>query len=84
MGLLHTFEGYTCSGSGDLIDDTPTESEATEGCPTGKDSCPNHPGADPVNNYMDYSTDLCFTEFTAGQETRMRNSWTELREGRSA
>lgn len=59
FGLLHTFQDTTCSTSsqGDYIDDTPQESSATSGCPTGKDSCPNAPGVDPISNYMDYSTD---------------------------
>ncbi|KAI1681723.1 Peptidase-M43 domain containing protein [Pyrenophora tritici-repentis] len=33
MGLLHTFEGYSCTGPGDYIDDTPQESTATDGLP---------------------------------------------------
>ena len=59
FGLLHTFQDTTCSSSdpGDYIDDTPQEGSATNGCPTGKDSCPNSTGVDPINNYMDYSTD---------------------------
>lgn len=59
FGLLHTFQDNTCSSSdaGDYCDDTPQESVQTTGCPTGKDSCPNSPGLDPIHNYMDYSTD---------------------------
>ncbi|RYO97600.1 hypothetical protein DL764_007274 [Monosporascus ibericus] len=84
LGLLHTFEGYSCSGPGDLVDDTPQQAEATSGCPRSKDSCPGVSGADPISNYMDYSSDPCFEEFTPGQERRMRNMWTTLREGRTA
>lgn len=59
FGLLHTFQDNTCDSNdpGDYIDDTPQESVSTDGCPTGKDSCPNCPGVDPIHNYMDYSTD---------------------------
>lgn len=59
FGLLHTFQGESCSfgNSGDFIDDTPPEAASTSGCPLGKDSCPLEPGVDPIHNYMDYSSD---------------------------
>jgi len=59
FGLLHTFQDNTCnpSDAGDMIADTPQQSIPTNGCPVGKDSCPNSPGLDPINNYMDYSID---------------------------
>lgn len=59
FGLLHTFQDNSCASgdSGDFIDDTPQQSLATTGCPVGKDSCPGDPGLDPIQNYMDYSTD---------------------------
>ena len=59
FGLLHTFQDQTCEpgATGDFISDTPQEAVATEGCPVVKDSCPGQEGLDPVNNYMDYSSD---------------------------
>ena len=77
LGLYHTFQGGcdtgSCSTTGDLVCDTPAESTATSGCPSGKDTCPAT-GLDPIHNYMDYSTDICYTTFTAGQDTRMNSA----------
>ncbi|OJJ44203.1 hypothetical protein ASPZODRAFT_72400 [Penicilliopsis zonata CBS 506.65] len=83
-GLLHTFQGESCSpnNDGDYISDTPQESTPTDGCPSGKDSCPRSPGLDPVHNYMDYSSDDCYSEFTANQAQRMQNMWFSLREAK--
>ncbi|PYH89667.1 metalloprotease MEP1 [Aspergillus ellipticus CBS 707.79] len=83
-GLLHTFEGESCSADneGDYIDDTPQQSEPTNGCPTGKDSCPNGPGLDAIHNFMDYSSDDCYESFTSDQAKRMRSMWSVMRQGK--
>jgi hypothetical protein len=73
LNLEHTFSGG-CSAKGDFVDDTPPEKTPTSGCPAGKDTC-SAPGLDPIHNYMDYSYDQCYTEFTAGQAQRMRDAW---------
>ena len=49
--------------------DTPAQSSATNGCPVGRDSC-SLPGLDPIHNYMDYSYDSCYNEFTAARASR--------------
>ncbi len=84
LGLLHPFQDETCDPNdpGDYVSDTPQESTSTSGCPIGKDSCPNSPGQDPISNYMDYSTDACYTGFTAGQGVRMSNLWTMYRKNK--
>ena len=86
LGLLHTFEGYSCDGPGDYIDDTPMEKESTDGCPSTppKSTCPNQPGSDkndPIHNFMDYSTDACYTGFTQQQHDRMHYMYNMFRDG---
>lgn len=83
LGLLHTFEGYACTGDGDYIADTPMESQSTSGCPVSplKNSCPSVSSGDPITNYMDYSTDACYAQFTQDQVARMDSMWAQYRQG---
>jgi hypothetical protein len=77
LGLYHTFQGG-CSTSNDQVSDTPAQRTSTSGCPNGKDTCPAA-GVDPIHNYMDYSYDSCYNQFTPGQKTRMKNQWAAYR-----
>ena len=76
LNLEHTFY-RGCNGRGDYVDDTPYEATPTSGCPAGKDTC-TAPGLDPIHNYMDYSYDQCYTEFTAGQAARGQDAWADV------
>ena len=80
LGLYHVFQGG-CKESqgGDMVADTPAQSEATNGCPEGQDSCPSQPGIDSIHNYMDYSYDSCYDRFSADQAIRMSDMWTAYR-----
>lgn len=74
LGLFHTFEGgcanpAQCHQNGDLICDTNPEDQPVFGCPGFYMSC-GVPA--PFHNYMDYTDDLCMTNFTPEQVRRAR------------
>ncbi len=79
FGLYHTFQGG-CTEVNDQVADTAAQSSPTNGCPEGRDSCAL-PGFDPIHNYMDYSYDSCYTEFSAGQSSRSSQMFAAYRAG---
>lgn len=87
LGLYHTFYPWEetsngCTLTNDEVDDTPAEASPSSGCQVGRDSCADLPGADPVENFMDYSDDDCMYRFTDGQAARMDATYAMHREAR--
>ena len=68
LGLRHIWGDGPC-GYDDFVEDTPGQESATSGCPTEDQvSCGS---VDMIENYMDYTDDICSNIFTIGQKERM-------------
>ncbi len=85
LGLEHTFNGGCgpdtppdCYATDDLICDTNPEAQPRFGCPAGAESCGS---PDPIENYMDYTDDLCMELFTLEQSRRQRCTLPNYRPG---
>lgn len=67
LGLRHTWGDGDCSVD-DYCLDTPLMDSPSNGCPPGRQSC----GVETmIQNYMDYSSDVCMNIFTLDQKGRM-------------
>ena len=79
LGLEHPWAGFRCAEPNDGVADTPQQRSPVTVCDLDRDSCPNDPGTDPVQNFMGYAPDACMTRFTPGQRERMEALTAELR-----
>jgi PKD repeat protein len=90
LNLYHTFEGdnggttcpqnTTCNLQGDLVCDTPPHIRSASDCVVGSNACDGGSSSNLfIHNYMDYASDICQSEFTAGQKTRATSALTGSR-----
>ena len=68
LGLRHIWGDGGC-GFDDFCDDTPLAGSSTSGCPDEKITCDTQ---DMIQNFMDYTDDVCMNLFTVCQKERMR------------
>lgn len=68
LGLRHIWGDGDCSVD-DYCSDTPLSGSSTSGCPEDKASCSTE---EMIQNYMDYTNDVCMNLFTECQKERMR------------
>lgn len=84
FSLYHTFQGdgsggncptdSDCGTNGDCVSDTPKHKRSNSDCPANSTTNPCQAGStalDFVHNFMDYSSETCGYQFSAGQSTRM-------------
>ncbi len=67
LGLRHIWGDTSCGD--DFCADTPPQASESRGCQPGRVSCG---GTNQVQNYMDYSDDICMNIFTLDQKARIR------------
>lgn len=91
LGLYHPFqkginnnetscENSDCSLNGDLVCDTPPVSAPNFNCPCVNSCHSDNPDInDLVENYMDYTDDVCMNMFTQGQKERVWFYLSEVR-----
>ncbi|MES2731860.1 MAG: M43 family zinc metalloprotease [Bacteroidota bacterium] len=74
LGLLHTWGDYFCGD--DYCNDTPpTESDNKTkdiSCQAKYSNCTGQKTSNMIENYLDYSPDICMNIFTQDQKARMR------------
>lgn len=73
LGLIHVWGDGDCSAT-DHCDDTPAQNGQHFFCPNpAPNTCTNlRPGPDQIENFMQYTDDVCMNVFTQDQVRRMR------------
>lgn len=73
LGLIHVWGDGDCTAT-DHCNDTPAQNGQVFFCPNpAPNTCPNQrPGPDQIENFMQYTDDVCMNLFTRDQVTRMR------------
>lgn len=69
LGLRHLWGNSGNCTDDDGIDDTPKQSGPSSGCELAKQSCGT---LNMIQNFMDYTDDICMNIFTSGQKNVMR------------
>ena len=83
LGLRHIWGDGGCAVD-DFMDDTPLARRASNGCNKGVNTCNETIGEqfpDMLENYMDYSNDVCQNLFTNDQAAQMRTNLRLFRSG---
>jgi len=81
FNLRHVWGDGDCTAD-DFCADTPMASGAARTCvPPDRDTCPNLPGLDMVENIMDYNPGHCSGIITHDQTARIRDCLTQFRPG---
>lgn len=70
FGLRHIWGDGWCNVD-DFCEDTPVTGQANMACIEGTDTCPDSPGLDMLENYMDYTPEGCQNIFTQDQKNRI-------------
>lgn len=75
LNLYHPFQGG-CTGVGDAISDTPPIASPSYGCNFNRNTCNTGANDEPdmIENFMDYTNDVCVNSFTTGQKSRAKDA----------
>ena len=80
LGFYHTFQGGCYRRPSDEVERHPGAAQPRRAAvPRAGTPASASRGVDPIHNYMDYSYDSCYNQFSAGQTSRMQAQFTAYR-----